>query len=516
MNTNYIAESLQGIGKVGKTTAKAALLAELGTQAPELTERVLSYTYNPFITYGFRVLPSPTNGLRKAAFDDETWRLLDDLAARRLTGNNAKAAVAGELAGLHPLSAWLLSKIILKDLDIGIAETSINKTFKGLIPVAPYMRCALPDKALLGSWPWEQGVFSQSKADGMFVNTNCEAQGVTFTSRAGRPLMGAAFDELAEICHQYLQTGTQTHGEMLVVGPDGKILPRAEGNGKINQAVQSGAFDEGHHPILHFWDQIPLENAVAKGSYSTPYGTRWLSLVGQIANCHSLDLGTVECRVVYSLREAYQHCVEELQAGREGTVVKHPAMDWRDTGSSANRGQVKLKLEAPVELRVTGFVPGKASGKHAQTFGSLQCESACSALEVAVSGISDKLREEINADREGWMNATVTVLSNAILYSSSPKKKHSLFLPRFVERRYDTSADTLKEIEAQFAATIEKLIGEDLDVEPPTTVRRIARRTRPAKKPDPYVKPTDPPIKGTKYVQVKRGPDKGKWINVPI
>lgn len=68
------------------------------------------------------------------------------------------------------------------------------------------------------------------------------------------------------------------------------------------------------------------------------------------------------------------------------------------------------------------------------------------------SGFTDALREEINNDREGWTGAIITAKANSIMYSDDvDKKPHSLFLPIFLERRYDKDkADSFGRIVEQF------------------------------------------------------------------
>ena len=432
-------------GKNDKTSLLAAHIHDADLK------KVLDYAYNPFSTYGIRKLPQ-LDAPGEAEFNEETWATLDALISRKLSGNAAFDAVQVELRHLNRKSGALLRCIILKDLKAGFGESTINKVCKGLIPSFPYMRCSLPSHTDLSEWDWQNGIISQEKADGMFVNINNREGGCDMTTRQGSPLPYAGFEKLHEVSETTLAKDTQTHGEMLVVGPDGKIFAREIGNGMLNSVIQGGSFDEGCYPILVIWDQVPLSSIVKKGKCLTPYKQRLAGLFEQttselttFSNSPFL-LTVIPTRIVRSLDEAYDHYRELLLEGKEGTIIKQPSMIWKDYTS---KEQIKLKLEADCELEVIAFVPGDINGKHANTFGSLRCASSCRELIVDVSGFKDDKRAEIHAKGERFIGTVLTVRANSILFSDS--KAHSLFLPRFIEERLDKSqADDFNRIKEQF------------------------------------------------------------------
>ncbi|MCT7340278.1 hypothetical protein P4126_31255 [Pseudomonas aeruginosa] len=210
--------ALEQIANTPGTNDKLALLKTHVDS--EAFQRVLIYMLNPFITFGIR--PARASQFGAEEFSQETWSMLDQLAARGLTGHRAEEAVTRALTSLNPESSELLWRILSKDPRAGFSETSVNKVCSGLIPEFSYMRCSLPHHTNLSEWNWAAGIYSQVKADGMFVNVTIEANEVSLTSRAGTLLPGAPFQELLDGLRQ-LPTG-QAHGELLVEC-DGKILP---------------------------------------------------------------------------------------------------------------------------------------------------------------------------------------------------------------------------------------------------------------------------------------------------
>lgn len=241
----------------------------------------------------------------------------------------------------------------------------------------------------------------------------------------------------------------QYHGEMLVE-QDGKILPREIGNGMLTSVNKGSSFPIGCKPVPHLWDVISLDSLTRRGTCRTPYSERYAQVVSVVENLGAGLVRLIETDIVHSLDEAYAVSAKHIKNGKEGAVIKHPDGPWRDTGSSGSPDCVKIKMEAPCELRVKGLTTGK--GKNAKTFGSLACTSECGIVEVNISGFSDELRLEIAENPERFIESIITVKFNDI---TKPNKKTgvcSLYLARFGELRPDrTVADTLERIEQQFA-----------------------------------------------------------------
>ena len=433
---------------------------------------IIVRSLNPFITYGiakrFPVVPNGTN----ADFDASTIDLLNDLASRGLTGNAAKDALGEHLARLNEGSYELLWRIILKDLRAGFGDSSVNKVAKGTIPTFPYQRCCLPKDSNLDEWDWENGIISQEKADGMYCNTNKDQGGViTMTTRQGNPLPVERFPEIEWEIQNTVLPDTQTHGEILVE-VDGVVVKRAIGNGIINRVLDGGDFLPNERPVLRVWDQIALSSVAPKCKINHAYSSRLAVLLKQLQALLPMHkpsevtplfytgkaVQLIETRIVHSIKEAYAHYLEVLRRKGEGTIVKKKEAIWKD---GTSKDQVKLKLEAPCELEVYGYEDG--NGKNAAMFGSLKCRTSDHLLAVNVSGFSDALRREIWENIEEWTGngqggAIITVVSNEILEPSASNPLHSLFLPRFEERRRDKDeADTLKRVYEQFDAAINAL-----------------------------------------------------------
>lgn len=455
MTSSEIYAAIELIAAVPGKNDKQALLAKY-MPSPHFAQ-MIRYALDPFITFGIRPKRCAL-GSTNRQFDRGTIELLDKLAARTLTGDAAKHAVNEELTELDADSSELLWRIINKDLKAGFSESSVNKAVKGFFKEFPYQRCSLPKDADLKSWPWATGVISQLKADGMYVDVLVEETGnVELLTRQGNPLPPEGFKGLIEQLSLIQIPSSHLHGEIVILDPNGKVCPREIGNGHLNRVIQGTPFPEGYVPSLQLWDAIPVSACVSKGKYVKPYLQRLRALTAAIKSADVSDVTIIETRIVRSLKEAYQHYAEKLKLGQEGTVIKLPNAIWKD---GTSKEQVKLKLEAPCELEVVGFEEGKEGAKTSKTFGSLKLRSACGKLEVNCgTGFSDALRKEINDNRDDWMGAIITLKANSIMWSTDGSP-NSLFLPVFLERRYDKSvADDMDQIERQFDNAIDLVLA---------------------------------------------------------
>ena len=460
MNSREILAAINEVAATSSKNEKEALVKKHVADAEFC--RVLEYAYNPFKTYGLRQIPERTPYGVEAVFDASTWVILDGLISRDLTGSAARQAVEDELNRLDADSAELMVRIIRKDLRAGFSESTCNKAKKGLIPDFPYMRCSLPKDTDLTVWPWEEGAFSQEKADGMFANGDHEVSGrVAMRSRQGTEFPMEKFAGIEADIRARTTPGHQLHGEIVVMR-DGAICKREDGNGVLNSVLNGGDFAPNEKPVYLVWDQIPLSAVVSKGKHGVPYKTRLLNIMKQLKAVEGDSLALIPTRIVKSLAEAKIHAGELMKKGKEGTVVKHPQATWKD---GTSKEQVKIKLEFEVDLEIVSIVPGSVGTKVEGRAGAFACRSSCDGLRVNVTVKNEALRDRVDANPEEFVGKIITVVANDIMLPSESNDFHSLFLPRMAEADYRTDktvADSLERIKAQKQAAIygEQVLAE--------------------------------------------------------
>lgn len=449
---------LEELANEPKTNAKLEILKRNSTN--ELLKDICFCATNKLLPFNIKKIPEyiPNTGTPTMQLDAAVVQL-HALADRTYTGHAGIAYLTNILESVSDHNAQVVIKIINKDLRCGVHTATINKVWKGLIPEFPYQRCSLPKNVKLDTWHWSKGVFSQLKADGMYINANFyEDLSIEFLSRSGNPMPLGQFSKIVNYMNRHLHCGTQTHGE-LVVKRDGVVLAREIGNGILNSIADGGEFANNEEPLFLVWDQIPLSTAVPKGKGTVEYADRYYQLKNQIQSQTLTEQLTerqyvqlIETKIVFSWEDAFNHYLELIAQGLEGTIIKRSDAKWRD---GTSKDQVKLKLEVDVDLEIVAFTEG--NGKNSALFGSITCVTSDKQLLVNVSGFSDKERNNIFNRKDELYGTIMAVRSNSIMPPTTSNGMYSLFLPRWLEFRKDkTTADSLQQVKDQFDSAMGK------------------------------------------------------------
>lgn len=271
-NTDDLYDLLRECAATSSKKAKLEIVKSMGD-----FKDWLKAALDPTVSYFVAKLPKYERSGEDQLNDDDL-KLLQRLASREISGNEALERIKETMYELTPKSQEVLRRVLLKDLRCGVGDSIVNDAFPGLIPVFPYMRCCLEKDSNMAKWNWADGIIVQLKADGMFANVNAETSGVEVFSRQGSRFPAGSLGVLEpRLCHTF-DNNTQTHGELLVYDGDGMLLERQVGNGILNSLLQGGTLPEGHEVRFFAWDQIPISAAVAKGRYEVPYFQRLNSL----------------------------------------------------------------------------------------------------------------------------------------------------------------------------------------------------------------------------------------------
>lgn len=449
---NHVLHQLKAIAAAGSVAGKKKLLEDFMVEEDVNFRKVMQYMLNPFITFGITTFDSPEKIDLDEPYDIDQrfYNVMEDLRTRKLSGDLARSRLS--LLEKMGVKRDLLLRVINKDPKAGFAATTLNKVEPNFLPTFPYMRCSTSSKSKVTSW--KDGVYSQMKCDGMFINLNHDEKGQTWiTTRQGNLLPNIHFSAIIAEVNRSFKPGTQTHGELLVYR-DGVLLAREIGNGIITSIINGeGALEPNEVIHLMVWDQIPLTAVVPRGKYMAAYRARFQDLLSQLSEEGYIQ--PVEYRLVYSKEEAKEHFKEMLKRGFEGTVYKCSRAPWIDGTSML---QIKMKMEAECDLLLIGFNAGK--GKHSDTFGSVICQSLCKKLVVNVSGMSDAKRLWIHNNRETALGIIMTVKYNMITSPSESNPLYSLFLPRMVELRSladKHESDSLSKIQQDYADAMENV-----------------------------------------------------------
>jgi DNA ligase-1 len=389
----------------------------------ELLKKTFEYALNPYKIYG---IGSKTFKAKKINVETDYFKdifdLLDYLLVNCNGSDKCKAQVNSFLSNYALEEIEWYKRIILKDLRIGVTEKTVNKIWKGLVPVFDVM---LAKKY----WDYEnkiKGAFIiTKKLDGIRCVILKENGVVKLVSRQGQ--LFEDFDEIVAEAEK-LPDNFAYDGELLLRNDKGlaskdlyrETMKEVSKDGKKTN-VQFNMFDM--LPISEFKSGISL-----KDSYSRKCDLHLLLTYGVpdlefIIEVQTLYYGTNKEMIIILLNEA-------IENGDEGVMVNVADRMYECKRTDAI---LKVKKMQDCDLKIIGFEEGE--GKFNGTLGRMNVEYKNNIVGVG-SGFSDEMRNEIWNNQEKYLGKIAKIQ----YFEESKNDKTqlpSLRFPVFLEIRTD-------------------------------------------------------------------------------
>lgn len=362
------------------------------------------------------------------------------LHSRTVTGNAAIEHLRNILCNLPEDKAKVIERIIQKDLKCGVAISTANAVWTGLVSEYPVMLCSQFEQKLVDKVKFPALV--QTKMDGMRFNAIVRNGAVEYRSRNGKEiqLLGNLDEDFIALAGDI---DCVFDGE-LIVNDKGVILDRQTGNGILNKANKGTITDlEAHKVRATIWDVIPFIQ-FSEGKCNVSYGQRWDSLCTLVNKHKPKKVSVVQSWEVENYDTAKALFEELLQRGEEGIILKDKSGVWEDKRA---KHQIKFKGELECDLEIIAVEEG--TGKYAGKLGAVVCASRPKdgkRLTVSVgSGFNDDHRNNLWDIRDQLVGKIVAVKYNMRIQNKQGEE--SLFLPIFVELRSDKDvADSIGDI----------------------------------------------------------------------
>jgi DNA ligase-1 len=378
MTSDQIYAILEAIAADSSKTGKETAVRNYEAN-PEF-KRVLVAALDPMVTYGLAKRPAAYQKHDNLQFDDITWKVLDDLASRRLSGTVAINTVGVELGRLTKDSAELFWRIISKDLRAGFSESTVNKAIPGLITTFECMLAHPFEAKRVKEWPQ----YVEPKLDGVRVLAFVDgvAATVRFFSRSGKEF--TSFDHLKEPLIGIVQRSGFTNEFVF----DAEVV-----SGDFNKTVgdvrrgSSQAVDAQ----LFVFDVLTLEDFKqdGKGGVGDPYCERRLELVAMIGETQTHSpIQLIPSYRVSNVTEIHSVYESVRSRGLEGLIVKDPKALYH---RRRNHGWMKIKAEESVDVQIVDAIEG--TGKYVGALGALVVDFKGVRVNVG-SGFSDEQRKE--------------------------------------------------------------------------------------------------------------------------
>lgn len=445
----------------------------------QLLERVLYLAKSKRVKFYIKQIPSYVTDSNHTWSLEEAIKRLDKLSNREVTGHEAIAHLADVLSSVSKDDAYVIERIIEKDLKIGMGTTNINKVFSSLVEKTPYMGASSYDMKLVQKIIAKGNAKSQIKMDGRYQNGIVRDGDAHLETRAGEEtvLTNAQFmKELATLSDEMV-----FNGELTIIG----VPVRSVANGIISSLddifskTEERTPEETEKKIKEFfkehaetlgggdmtiqdvldrivytcWDMITVEEYYAKSS-KAPYHKRFEALEKLLADKKPTRIQLVESREVKTLQDVMDHFLDALKRGLEGTILKDNNGEWKNGKPSY---QVKFKLEMNLDLKIVGFQYGDKGTKNEHVISTLMLESSCGLLKTNPSGMTEKMMADVTKRQQELLGTVVEIRCCGL--SQNSKGEWSTAHPSVVELRTDKktcdSLESAKKIE-EAAKTLSK------------------------------------------------------------
>jgi len=440
----------------------------------EVLQRVLHLANSSRVKFYIRQIPEYGPSYQTSALPIRLEIALDslgNLSNQIIRGNAASDFLQAMLSNLSSDDAFVIKRIIDKDLKFGLGVTNINKVIPNLIERTPYMGAkSFSEKLIAKIFEGGRRALSQIKMDGRYCNAIIDSGHVHLLSRGGEQThVGKAtfMEELIELDDCVL------NGELTVDGYDrytanGYVasVVDIEGNREVRGVEETerriAAFYKKNNVTyseiltkirLTVWDRITLAEYFDKKS-ERPYDERLAELTKIISDNSLTRVSLVEMKIVTSYEEALDHFLEALDRGLEGTILKTLDGHWKD-GKPA--WQVKMKLEMNIDLIITGFKYGTVGTKNEFVVATLHCESSCGLLKTNPAGMKEATMQMVTENQESLLGTIVEIRCCGL--SKNNLGEWSTLHPSVVKFRDDKdtcdSLESAKEIEVM-SKTLDK------------------------------------------------------------
>ena len=423
----------------------------------KLLERVLYLAKSKRVKFYIKQIPDYKTDSNHTWSLEEALKKLDKLSSREVTGHDAIAHLRNILSSVSKDDAYVIERIIEKDLKFGMGTSNINKVFKSLVEKTPYQGARPFDIKLVEKILAKGKAKSQKKMDGRYSNAIIRDGEVILETRAGEEtiLTGAKFlEELSTLTDEMVLNGEFTIAGVKVrsiangiISSIDDILSKKEERSsvetdkKLKEFFKKHAEDIGGEQVTFqevldritytCWDLITVSEYYTKES-KTPYDKRFEALRKTIKDKSPTRIQVVESVDVTTMDEVMKHFQQMLKDDFEGTILKENKGTCKD-GKPAS--QVKFKLEINLDLKIVGFEMGTKGTKNEHVVSTLILESSCGKLKTNPSGMNEKMMADVTKRQKELLGTVVEIRCCGL--SQNSKGEWSTMHPSIEELRTD-------------------------------------------------------------------------------
>lgn len=443
MNFVEVLKECESANGAGTKKVIQSALAKLDAES----RRLMRYCMDPYMTFGTVKYVKPVGYASSNPVDiSPLFRLLDDLASRKLTGNAAKSAVGQEFSNFTKETVSYLERIIEKDPRAGFSIDTFNNVWP--TDLIPSWDQQLAEK-FEDAEEFEEKVSFPAWADVKY--DGCRS--ILFV-RAGQPVEyrargGKLQEHLAGQFDEELQAMRSLYGVDFVL--DGEVM--GKDFTETQNAKKSGNTEARANQIFRSFFIMPIEDWIAQKTTITNAQARekLAGLFDLMSHYKARRVLLTEGRMVKDYHDMMAYCnvvtddETKTKAEREGLIIKqgHAIYEW---GRSTT--WIKVKRFYDVDARFTGFYPARPKTRLAALGlpGGVNCiaflENGTEVRFNIGSGFSHEDRRKMLSTPDFWLKSTHVVKYQEV--SKSKGKEHSSL--RFCTYERTRDGDKIVEI----------------------------------------------------------------------
>lgn len=427
-----------------KTKKKEILLREKNN---ELLKKVIYTTYSKDTVFNIKQIPEPniidTLTAVPISLDTAIDRVVTEFCVNGIRGDAASTILRELLAGLTQDDKIVLTRVIKRDLRVGITAKTANEIWEGLIYLLPIMNATANSQNAIDKLVYP--CYADLKADGARSICIVKDNVVTIVTKNNK--VYKLLDKIESDIKALGVNNVVIDGE-LVYTPNG-VADRAKSNGVANKST-SGTIthDESDAMVYHVWDMIPYDEYF-NGKSKEPLSVRRDNLLAVLDKSGSKRVIHIEYRVCNNFEEVLDAFYYYLSLGLEGIVAKNISALWKNTRSS---DYVKFKDAKTGELRILELIEG--TGKLQGHLGAFiigtddgLVRNKCGIGDKQLNSMTEEFRKYVWEHQDEFINAIGEFKYNYVNPKKNDDGYYTLFLPRFMRTRFDKDeTNTYKEL----------------------------------------------------------------------
>jgi len=370
----------------------------------ELLKSVFVAVGDPYMNFFVNKFKAPKPvAIASEADDDVLVSFLDmlqgSLATRNITGNAAKRAVEQFFVSLDSRQSKWCTRILLRNLRVGVSESIVEKTWPGAISKFSVQLAESLEsrhessKGIVIAETIEYPVRVEPKLDGLRCVAIKRNGAVTMFTRSGSPI----------------ETLPTIKAALEAAPWDGFVLDAEcmgrDWNESASVVMSHKTAKDDSGMILNVFDAMvfddwrdqandsPLEDRIALVQ----------ELVAQVASEHVVQVGGITAADQDALLKAYGKAIEN---GFEGIMVKKLSSPYIFKRSDS---VMKLKPVATYEGVIVGHYEGNRGSKREGLWGGFLVVMPNGVVTKVGGGYNDKIRAEISIDPDGWIGKIIEV-----------------------------------------------------------------------------------------------------------